>query len=173
MKAKWFCIFPAALLSSGPLVACEPESIVTRYLTAIDDMKWEQMRSYLADDAIYIDPTMTHFEQPAIDLEGADNIVEFWRSSSENSGTSNIDYTTTSCFQTAGYYVVNLDVSASVSGAYWNVDKDVIDLSGRVVSILRLRGDLVIEHHDYVEYAALDAEVERLREEYGEASPDD
>ncbi|MEM1087853.1 MAG: nuclear transport factor 2 family protein [Pseudomonadota bacterium] len=168
MRHKWKCVLSAALLYAEA-TACEPDSTAIQYLAAIDAMDCDAMRSHLAEDATYTDPTMTHFGTDAIDLTGANNVVEFWRSSSEDSGTSEIKYTITSCLETAGYHAVNLDILISVSSAYWCVNKDVIDIPGRVVSIIRVQDGRVIEHDDYVEYAAADKVVAKLREKYGEA----
>ena len=117
----WLTI--ALLLSCGAAIACEKDSVARQYLAAIDAMDWEAMEAHLADDAVYTDPTMIHFDRDAIDLAGAEAIVEFWRSSSKSSGTSEIRYTVASCFETAGYHAVNLDIVVTVSGAFWNVAK--------------------------------------------------
>ncbi|MFK8043091.1 nuclear transport factor 2 family protein [Congregibacter sp.] len=147
--------------------ACPEGSAAQQYLRAIETMNWSQMESMLAEDAVYTDPTMTYFDSDPIHREGPRNIVGFWRSSSEESGTSNISYTTTQCFETAGYFVVNLDIDVRVAGAYWNVDKDWISLPGKVVSIIRVTDGKVSEHHDYVEYSSAENTVKDLQKKYG------
>lgn len=147
--------------------ACEEGSVAQQYLSAIESMDWSQMETMLADDAIYTDPTMVYFDNDPIHRLGPTRIVDFWRSGSEESGTSKISYTTTQCFETAGYFVVNLDIEVRVAGAFWNVDKDWINLPGKVVSVVRVTNGKVSEHHDYVEYSAADDTVKNLQRKYG------
>lgn len=155
------------LLTGGAAASCG--DIAMRYLKAIDDMDWQVMRSLLAEDAWYTDPTMTHYDRPAIDLRGADAVVKFWRSASEDSGTSNIEYNVSGCFETAGYAMVNLDIRITVAGEFWNVAKDKIVIPGKVVSIVRVVDGKVAEHHDYVDYAGADRIVEELQSKHGTA----
>lgn len=161
------CCLLGWLLSPGILLACPEDAVALRYLDAIESMEWQRMRSLLSADAKYTDPTMIYFDRDAIDIQGADDIVAFWRSSSEESGTSNISYETTACFETAGYYVVNLDINIAVAGSFWNVNKAEIELPGKVMSVIQVIDGRVVEHHDYVEYSNADRVAAELREKYG------
>jgi len=125
----------------------------------------------LADDARYSDPTMIYFDRPAIDLSGADAIVAFWRSASEESGTSSIQYNVKKCFETAGYYVVHLEIAVGLAGAFWNVAKDSITVEGGVTSVIRIRDGKIVEHDDYVDYAGALRFIDQLRNQYGAADP--
>jgi ketosteroid isomerase-like protein len=154
---------------SGASLACDSSSVAIRYLNAIDDMDWQEMSALLSESAHYTDPTMTYYERPAIDLTGRERIVEFWRSSSEDSGTSDISYTVTQCFETAGYHMVNLDIAITVSGEFWNVDKDVILIPGKVVSVIRIDDGKVSEHHDFVGYAGAESVIGELQRVHGKA----
>ena len=165
----WLLI--CGLLLPGSLSACPQDSVALRYLDAIERMQWQRMRSLLADDARYTDPTMIYFERDAIDIRGAEGIVAFWRSSSEESGTSQISYETTDCFETAGYNVVNLDIAITVAGNFWDVDKPEIVLPGKVLSVIRVVDGRVAEHHDYVEYSNAERVVAELQQKYGRADP--
>ena len=165
-------LLPQPAPSAPARHACDDSSVAMRYLAAIDAMDWETMAALLAEDAHYTDPTMIHFDRPAIDLQGREAIAGFWRSSSEGSGTSDITYEVTQCFETAGYHMVSLDISISVSGAYWNVNRDEIVLPGKVISVIRVNAGLVTEHHDYVGYAGADEAVRRLQAEYGRREPE-
>lgn len=169
-RAIWLLI--CGLLTPSGLLACPEGALALRYLDAIENRQWQRMRSLLAVDARYTDPTMIYFDRDAIEISGAEDIVAFWRSSSEDSGTSQIRYQTTACFETAGYHVVNLDIEITVSGRFWNVNKPEIVLPGEVVSVVRVVDDRVVEHRDYVEYANVDRVVAELQEAYGKALPD-
>ena len=137
------------------------------YLETIQKMDWQTMHNMLSEDARYTDPTMTFYDRPGIDLTGPDSITAFWRDSSADSGTNKISYSTNSCFETAGYHVINYSISIDVAGEFWNVNKDTITLPGQVTSVIRVEGNRITEHADYVDYAAAERQVEKLREQYG------
>lgn len=162
-------ILLAVLVFSGGASACDDSSVAIRYLNAIDAMDWQEMRALLSESVHYSDPTMTYYDRPAIDLKGRDQVAEFWRSSSEDSGTINISYTVTQCFETAGYHMVNLDIAITVSGEYWNVNKDEIVLPGKLVSVIRVDNAEVAEHHDFVDYAGASSVITGLQSKYGTA----
>lgn len=166
----WLLVFG---LSAPDMVnACSKDALALRYLNTIETMQWQHMRSLLAIDARYTDPTMIYFDRDAIDIQGADGIVAFWRSSSEDSGTSQISYEKTACFETAGYHMVNLDIKITVAGSFWNVNKPEIVLPGKVLSVIRVMDGRVVEHHDYVEYSNADRVVAELQEKHGKADFD-
>ena len=167
MRKALLFVLILGLLMPGMLLACPADSVALRYLDAIEKMQWQRMRSLLANDARYTDPTMIYFDRDAIDIRGAEGSVAFWRSSSEGSGTSQINYETTACFETAGYYMVNLDIEIVVSGRFWNVNRPEIALPGNVLSVIRVVDGRVLEHHDYVEYSNVDRVVVELQNKHG------
>jgi hypothetical protein len=59
-----------------------------------------------------------------------------------------------------------------VSGAYWNVDRDEIDVTIRATSVIRMRGGWVIEHRDYVDYRSAVESIDAMRRAYGSAPAD-
>jgi hypothetical protein len=149
--------------------ACEEGSVALRYLGAIQAMDWSAMEALLDPAARYQDPTMAYFDRPPIDLAGSEAIVDFWRSSSEESGSSAIRYTVTDCFETAGYTTISYDILVDVAGSYWNVNQQSISIPGRVVSVLRTTEDSVVLHIDYVDYAGAEAWIDELRDVVGPA----
>ncbi|MEM1404275.1 MAG: nuclear transport factor 2 family protein [Pseudomonadota bacterium] len=165
-------ILLSSVIGSNTAMPCSEASTAIQYLNAIDDMDWERMASHLSESAVYVDPTMIHYDRDAIRQEGREEIIEFWSGESDGSGTSDIEYTVASCMETAGYHVVNLDIDIEVAGEFWNVNQERISIPGRVVSIIRIEDDRVTEHRDYVEYSAADRRVSELQKQYGTASPD-
>lgn len=170
LALRWLLVF--GLLTPVTVSACSEDALALRYLNAIETMQWQRMRALLASDARYTDPTMIYFDRDAIDIRGAEGIVAFWRSSSEDSGTSKISYERTGCFETAGYHMVNLDIKITVAGSFWNVNKPEIVLPGKVLSVIRVMEGRVVEHHDYVEYSNADRVVAELQEKHGKADSD-
>lgn len=167
MNIRLFSFGILSIFLHGGVQACDESGAALRYLAAIDAMDWAAMSELLADDARYTDPTMVYYDRPAIDLSGREAIVNFWRTSSEDSGTSDITYTVTACFETAGYHMVNLDIAIRVAGKFWNIDREEILIPGKVVSIIRVEQGAVTEHHDYVSYAGAEPVIEGLRQQHG------
>ena len=153
-------------------VACEPDDISTRYLAAIQNQDWKTMATMLSRQARYYDPTMTHFDRPAIDLTGPDAITAFWRRSSEESGTDDIRYDVTHCFVAGELRVVHLDLEVDLAGKFWNVNRPSITVTGSLVSVFTVKHNLITEHIDYVDYAGGERLTDRLRQRYGPAKPD-
>lgn len=167
-RAAAICV--GLLLQPLLAAACDDDSLPLRYLQTIQDMDWEAQAALLSANARYYDPTMTYYDRPAIDLTGPQDIVAFWRSASEESGTESIQYELGSCFETAGYYVIDYDIEIKVSGSFWNINKEVIVVPGQVSSIIRVEADAVSEHIDYVDYAGAERATDLLRERYGPAT---
>ena len=67
---------------------------------------WARMTELLAPAATYDDPTVVHFGQDAIALEGREAVVEFLKKTSEEIGARNIDYDITRCFESGGITVL-------------------------------------------------------------------
>ena len=159
--------FPAALLLlflsiSAGADDCKDNAAV-QYLRLIENMDWQGMHERLARDARYLDPTMIHYDRPAIDLSGPDDIVAFWISASAESGTSSITYDYTHCFETAGYHIIRYDIAVEASGRFWGLKQDRATIPGQVTSVIRIVDEKVIEHRDYVDYAGADRYIEALR----------
>ncbi len=150
-------------LFSLPINACDDNSLPIRYLQAIQALEWDTQGNMLAEDARYYDPTMVHYDRPAIELFNRADIVAFWRSSSEVSGTSAIRYTVRSCFETADHYVLHYDILVDVAGSFWDIDEETLSIPGQVMSVIRVANGLIVEHIDYVDYAGGDAFVESLK----------
>ena len=65
--------------------------------------------------------------------------------------------------------MVNLDIAITVSGKFWNVNKDEIVMPGKVISVIRVEEGSVTEHHDFVGYAGAETVIEELQKQYGKA----
>jgi hypothetical protein len=127
------------------------------------------MASLLDTGASYVDPTMAHFNREPVELIGRKSIVDFWRTSSQESSSQDIRYELKRCFTSGGLAVLTLELSISVSGAFWNVAKDRIDLHGYQTTVLGIEGAVVTSVIDYVDYAGVESYVDQLRAQYGNA----
>ena len=145
------------------LQTSEVEDTATAYMHAIQNQDWERMVELLDATAIYQDFTMEYFGRDAIDLVGADAIVDFWRTSSEDSGTSEIRYVVNEKFVAGPAVVYIMSITERVSGAYWSVDKPEIELRGRLVTFVRVENARITHHIDFTDYASAMAQIESQR----------
>lgn len=163
-----------ALLAAGinqPVLAsaCGEGSPVYNWVESTESQDWEHMQELLAPDATYDDPTVVHLGQDAIALVGREAIVEFWREASEELSARNIDYEITRCFESGDITVLTMTFSITTSGAYWNINTESINLTGVGITVITNRPEGIVAVVDYVDYAGIQTQLERLRLQYGEA----
>jgi ketosteroid isomerase-like protein len=149
---------------------CLEDGVATQYLRAIEQQDMQGMSTLLSDQAHYLDPTMTEFDGPAVDLNAKADIIDFWQASFEQSGSGKLQYRIDGCFVAGDTTVMTLHLDIEVSGAFWGVNTDMIDLNGRHIMTLRIAEDKITSHTDYVDYQALLQQVEQLKQVHGEAS---
>ena len=140
-----------------------PDGIADAYLEAIQRQDWGSMEALLAPDARYQDFTMEFFGRDAVDLEGRDAIVQFWRDSSESSGTSRIVYEPKSGFTVGPAVIRDVVARVTVSGAYWKSERPTVEASGRITMFLRVSNGQVTHHFDFVDYAEATRQIEAQR----------
>ena len=63
--------------------------------------------------------------------------------------------------------------SITVSGAYWNINKESIDLTGSGTTVVTHRPEGIVAVVDYFDYAGTQTQIERFRLQYGEARDSD
>lgn len=163
---RWLVLL-LLLISSQSLADCAADSVPHRWIKAIEGQNWDALQGLFAEDSRYRDPTMAFFDTAEIDLRGPQAIRQFWQESSEDSGTSAIDYTITHCFQTGGIAVLTLKVAVTVAGDTWGIKKESVVLRGAQTSVLRIENDLIVEATDLVDYADVMGQVQELKQTYG------
>ncbi len=166
------CLLLAACVNQQ--VDCSEGSPAQNWVESVESQDWARMTELLAPDATYDDPTVIHFDgQDAISLKGREAVVEFWKKTSEEIGARNIDYDITRCFESGGITVLTMKVSLTMSGAYWNINKESIDLTGEGTTVVTNRPEGIVAVVDYFDYAGTLTQIERLRSQYGEARDSD
>ncbi len=176
---RWKSIYlTCTLLAVGmnqPVLAsaCGEGSPTYNWVDSIESQDWARMQELLTPDATYDDPTVVHLGQNAIALVGREAIIEFFRDSSEELDARNIDYEITQCFESGGITVLTMTFSISTSGAYWNINTELIDLTGIGTTVITHRPEGIAAVVDYVDYAGIQNQIERFRLQYGEAKDSD
>ncbi len=153
--------------------SCSEDSHAHNWVESVESQDWARMTALLAPAATYDDPTVVHFGQDAIALEGREAVVEFFRKSSEEVGARNIDYEITRCFESGGITVLTMTLSIDVSGDYWNINKESINLTGEGTTVVTNRPEGIVAVVDYFDYAGMLTQLERFRSQYGEAQGSD
>ncbi len=167
-------IFLAACIHQPVLASgCSEGSPAYNWIESVESQDWASMKALLAPEATYNDPTVVHLDQDAIALMGRETIVEFWEKTSEELGAQNIDYDITQCFESGGITVLSMKLSITTSGAYWNINKELIDLTGEGTTVVTHRPEGIVAVVDYFDYAGIQTQIERFRSRYGEAQDSD
>ena len=161
---KTHSIFLLVLLAlAAPILASDPDTIADEYLAAVQAQKWKAMAEFLTDVSVYQDFTMEYFDRDAIDLVGAEAIVEFWRTSSEGAGTQDIRYDVQKRFTAGPNVVLDIEVTVRNRGEDWDLEVDEFEVSGTLITFLRIQDGKVVHHIDFVDYAASFGQIEALR----------
>lgn len=161
-----------ALGCSAPTQGLERDDtrLADAWLSTIEAQDWAAMGALLAEDAVYEDPTAADERGAPLRYEGREAIVEFWRTSSVDSGARNIRYRVDERFESGGVTVFTLWLTLGVGGGYWDVDTDVLWLSGRQVTVVTERDGRIVRVADHVDYDRAVATIDALREEHGAPS---
>ena len=168
------CMLLAACVNQQVFTSnCGEDSPARNWVESVESQDWERMMELLAPAATYDDPTVVHFGQDEIALEGREAVVEFWKKTSEEIGARNIDYDITRCFESGGITVLTMKLSMTMSGVYWNIDKESIDLTGEGTTVVTNRPEGIVAVVDYFDYAGTLTQIEHLRSHHGKARDSD
>ena len=153
-----------------PLGDSPAASVALEYLDALRRFDWDRAAALTAEDLWYFDPTMEYFERPPIDHRDRASALEFYRSATEDSATSDVSWELVDGFEAGPWVVFELRVSVSGDGAFWDIDRDTVTIEGgRQVSAIRVEGGLVTDHIDLVAYGDAMVQLDALRERHGPA----
>jgi hypothetical protein len=150
-----------------------PAAVADRYLAAISASDWEAMRALLAEEAHYEDRTMALFERGAVDLHGADAIVDFWRTSADGAGSSAVRFERRGGFVAGPVVVLELRVHVDNDGAAWGMPGVQFTGEMDLVTLVQVHDGRVVWHMDAADYAAAQQQVEALERAFraGAAQP--
>lgn len=155
-------------LPSGLAHAQTPESADPRiragltYLRTLYSFDFEAVRQRLADDVRFRDVTATALGGPPFAADGKDDFIEFAQRSSV--GSSNLYFEVARAFAADDWVVLWLTY-------YFDVTAEALAMEGggfvtlhlAATTALRLDGDQVLEHRDFVDYEGMNALIERTR----------
>ena len=160
-----------AALLAAPLQADSVDATAEAYFAAIQAQDWQKMATFLDADSHYQDFTMEHFDRPRIDLRGGEAIVEFWRTASEDSGTSDIRLDFDERFVAGPNLFLLGHSEVKTEGAAWGLPVESLDTRFPQITHLRIEEGRVTYHADHVDYGTAERQiaeqVEAWRKEHG------
>ncbi len=174
MKCRIFLVLLLAIALPSAMRASDQssvESIVDRYLAAIQSRDWATMASFLTEGSSYRDFTAAALGDP-IDLVGTNAIVDFWRESAETSGTRGLRYEIVKRFTSGPATVLDVVAHIRARADAWNIGGGgEIEIEAPLVIFVHIDAGKVAHHHDHVDYTTLMANVAQLRAERGAVEP--
>lgn len=138
-------IITASATARQSSVEMSPQEIAEHYLTAYSSQDWDTVRTYYAEDAVFIDPTSLGLGfNNSINWTGADEII----SGVEGWGISDIEYQVHNIYESSGRVIFQADAMVT----YPNPDGDVL-VNYPITTIITVVDGHVTEHRDYTDYA--------------------
>ena len=135
---------PSAPAAKGgeSAAATGTEVLIDRYLEALVSFDLERMSALWTDDVVYADPTA------GSRVAGKEKVVAGLGSGMEGVSDMKLDVHTR--FVSNGHAVLMYDGSATMNG---------VTVSAPGVLVLRIEGDLIAEHTDYVDYGSVQRQM--------------
>jgi len=142
-------------------------SVANNYLAAIEAGDWKKMTMLLSNKAHYSDPTMTYFGDAAVDIDGAEGIVEFWRKSRSDSEVQSLKFKIQKQWTSGDTTTYLIEDNLQLPGNAWNVDAQCISVTISHVAMIRVTNNKVVFHSDSVDYQRFEEQIDAAREKHG------
>ena len=160
------------LVASAPGPAQAPphdpdriRSLAEGYLATIQAQEWRKMQAFLDPDARYLDYSMEHFGRERMDLRGAGAIVDFWRTSSEDAGSSEIELRFSERFLAGPNLILIGESRGTNAGAAWRLPMETFESRFPQVTHLRVVDGKIVRHVDHVDYGTAERQIaEQVRD---------
>ena len=147
----------------------ELRSLTQGHIATLDKDLPLQSSFYTASTR-FRDPTSSLFG-PAWNVTGGEQIIEFFRAASEDSGTLEVAYNITNLFVEGDYVLANITSTVTACGVGLGLPQKVFTGDIHMVMVLEFEGDKIHQRTDYVGYTAAFEELEVIKRNL--ASEDD
>ena len=145
------------------------QSQAEEYLESVWAADWETMGSYLTEESIYQDFTMTYFGGVEIDLIGRDSIVTFYKGASDGARVEEVTNEILYKFVAGNSVVYELNTTVRLDGAFGEAPGTKVTATFRVITFIQLEQGKVIRHIDFSDYkdamGQVAAQVEASKQE--------
>ncbi len=135
---------------AGAQAESSAEALVDRYIAAFQGFDLDTISTMWTDDVVYADPTY------GSRTEGKEEVVEGL--SGGMKGITDLKLDVYARFVSNGYAVVMYEGSATMTGTEATGGADVPMRADGVI-VLRIEGDRIAEHTDYVDYEEVNRQV--------------
>ena len=150
----------ASLLFSSTIYAEADEAAGGEAMRSLTEAYVATLDSDLALQATFYTPT-TRFTDPtsalfgpAWDITGGEQIIEFLRTASEDSGTLSVDYNITNMLVEGPFVVANIIATVTACGVGLGFPTKSFTGDIRMVMVLEFDGDKIKQRTDYAGYSA-------------------
>jgi predicted ester cyclase len=152
----WACCPRFALAQESP----SPVEIAESYLNALYAFDFGTLRTLLASDATFADPTGEALAGTEISYRGRDAIISGFEAST--STLRNALFEVSSGFDSGEYVVLNLTYRFDVNGEAFGIPGAWIPVAMPAVTILRIVDGRIQEHLDHADYDEFMRQVEEF-----------
>ena len=138
------------------------DDIAGRYIASYEEEDWETMRSLLAENATFADPTAHVFGPQAGQLqEGRDAIVSnFERAIGP---IENLRFHAETEFSAKNHHVIVGEVTYEMAGSAVNIDRDTVSFSHAFIGVVEVVDGKVTWHRDYADYTNFREQLQNQR----------
>ena len=142
-----------------------------RYLDTIAAMDYDNLGTYYRAESEFKDPTAESFGE-TWHHKGPKSMVDFYRNANDTYKTIAIVYHYDKVYATGDYVVANYTAKVmSCAGAAGHPDK-VFEGPINMVSVLKIRDGIVLQHIDYADYDGANAYFASIAEQLEHQAPD-
>ncbi len=145
-------------LADGRAQAAELE-LADRYLAAYAQLDLEALRPFWDERTVWSDPTTAEIGSAAKPARGPDAIAALLNASV--AGVENLAFTFEERFHSGGFVVAIGTLRYRLPAAALGRTQGDADFAMRVVSVLRLDGDTIVQHTDYTDFSRWRETIER------------
>lgn len=132
------------------------------YLETLYASDFDKLERLLAPEAVLRDPTAAQMTGGPVVYEGRARIITGVRSSSAMARGSRFEVRESHA--SGGYAVLVVTYRSELDGETFDRPGEWIPVEVSGVTVIRVAGDLVVEHIDYVDYAAMQRQVRSFLE---------
>lgn len=146
--------------------------VAWEYLESLLLERFDKAATFLTPESHYQDFSMEFFGREMIDLKSGQAITQFWKESSQASGTVEVRFDADQFF-VAGPNVYFIGTGfVTNEGKAWGVNAELLEFDFTQISHIRLVDGKVTYHADHVDYAAAFDQLSVYREKFGPYVPD-
>ncbi|MEM8964764.1 MAG: nuclear transport factor 2 family protein, partial [Acidobacteriota bacterium] len=150
------------ILAAGEMTAADREALARDYFKALESLDWDKQATFYTEESVFEDPTSVMFGEPW-HFVGPEAIVEFWRSSTESSGTIEVKHDIQRLFVSGPYVVIDFASTVRLTAVMIGFPDEEISSVIEVSTVLRIDDGKVLHHLDHADYETAWADLQAIQ----------